>query len=437
SERSELAAGFVRVEVRAAGVNFRDVLNALGMYPGPEVPMGAEGAGVVVEVGPGVTDLAPGDRVMGLFSGSFGPSAVTERRMLAPIPDDWSYAQAAAVPAVYLTAYYGLVELADVQPGESVLVHAAAGGVGTAAVQLARHLGAQVYGTASQAKWPVLAGLGIPAERTASSRTLDFAEVFAAETGGRGVDVVLNSLAGEFVDASLGLLARGGRFLEMGKTDIRDAAEVAQRHEGVEYRAFELLDAGLDRIQEMLLELLDLFRQGALALPPTRAWDIRQAPEALRYVSQARHVGKVVLTMPRTADPAGTYLVTGATGTLGALVARHLVTERAVRSLLLLSRSGTAAPGAGELIADLEAAGARVTLLACDAADRDALAAALATIPAEHPLTGIVHTAGVLDDGVISELDAGRIDTVLRPKADAAWNLHELTRDHHELAEFV
>ncbi|MEU2134986.1 type I polyketide synthase, partial [Streptomyces sp. NPDC018352] len=190
---SGLAEGQVRVDVRAAGVNFRDVLNALGMYPGPEVPMGAEGAGVVAEVGPGVTDLRPGDRVMGLFSGSFGPSAVTERRMLAPIPHDWSYAQAAAVPAVFLTAYYGLVELADVRPGDSVLVHAAAGGVGTAAVQLARHLGAEVYGTASEAKWPVLAAMGIPAERIASSRTLDFAEVFAVETGGRGMDVVLNS----------------------------------------------------------------------------------------------------------------------------------------------------------------------------------------------------------------------------------------------------
>ncbi|WP_406253663.1 type I polyketide synthase [Streptomyces atratus] len=432
-----LAEGQVRVDVRAAGVNFRDVLNALGMYPGPEVPMGAEGAGVVAEVGPGVTGLRPGDRVMGLFSGSFGPSAVTEHRMLAPIPDDWSYAQAAAVPAVFLTAYYGLVELADVRPGESVLVHAASGGVGTAAVQLARYLGAEVYGTASEAKWPVLAAMGIPAERIASSRTLDFAEAFAAKTGGRGVDVVLNSLAGEFVDASLGLLPRGGRFLEMGKTDIRDATEVARNHEGVRYRSFELLDAGLDRLQGMLLELLGLFREGVLTLPPVRAWDIRQAPEALRYMSQARHVGKVVVTMPRTPDPAGTYLVTGATGTLGGLVARHLVTVRGVRSLLLLSRRGADAPGAAELVAELETAGARVSLVACDASDRDALAAALTTVPAAHPLTGIVHTAGVLDDGVISELDADRIDTVLRPKADAAWNLHELTLHHHELAEFA
>ncbi|MEU9581280.1 acyltransferase domain-containing protein, partial [Streptomyces chilikensis] len=291
-----LAEGQVRLAVRAAGVNFRDVLNALGMYPGPEVPLGAEAAGVVLETGPGVTGLRPGDRVMGLVSGSFGPEAVTDHRALAPIPDDWTYAQAATVPSVYLTAYYALVDLAGVQENDTVLVHAATGGVGTAAVQLARHLGATVYATASEAKQPVLRELGIPAERIASSRSLDFADAFRGASCGRGVDVVLNSLAGEFVDASLGLLSSGGRFLEMGKTDVRDPADVAARHAGITYTPFELMDAGLDRIQQMLREVSALFAQGALALPPLRAWDVRQAPQALRHVSQARHIGKVVLT---------------------------------------------------------------------------------------------------------------------------------------------
>ncbi|NYV73442.1 type I polyketide synthase, partial [Streptomyces sp. UH6] len=432
-----LAEGQVRLAVRAAGVNFRDVLNALGMYPGPEVPMGAEAAGVVLEVGPGATGVRPGDRVMGLVSGSFGDEAVADHRALTPIPADWTYAQAATVPSVYLTAYYALVDLARVQENDTVLIHAATGGVGTATVQLARHLGATVYATASEAKQRVLRERGIPAERIASSRSTDFADAFRAASGGRGVDVVLNSLAGEFVDASLGLLAEGGRFLEMGKTDVRDPADVATRHPGVSYAPFELMDAGLDRIQQMLREVTALFAQGALSLPPLRAWDVRQAPQALRHVSQARHIGKVVLTMPRTPDADGTYLVTGATGTLGGLLARHLVTVRGVRSLLLLSRSGPAAAGADKLVAELEAAGTRVDLVACDAADPDALAAAVARIPAEHPLTGVVHTAGVLDDGVIAELDADRVDRVLRPKTDAAWNLHQLTLHHHDLAEFV
>ncbi|MFE3498148.1 polyketide synthase dehydratase domain-containing protein, partial [Streptomyces sp. NPDC059175] len=214
--QAELGLGQVRIAVRAAGLNFRDVLNALGMYPGEAVALGIEGAGVVTEVGPGVSGIAPGDRVMGLFTQSFGPVAVADRRLLVRVPEGWSFAQAASVPVVFLTAFYALVDLGGVRAGESVLVHAAAGGVGMAAVQLARHLGAEVFGTASPGKWGVLRGLGLDDARIASSRELDFEGSFLEATGGRGVDVVLDSLAREFVDASLRLLPRGGRFLEMG-----------------------------------------------------------------------------------------------------------------------------------------------------------------------------------------------------------------------------
>ncbi|WP_234334659.1 zinc-binding dehydrogenase [Streptomyces sp. NRRL B-1347] len=213
-----LGVGEVRVEVRAAGVNFRDALIALGMYPGDAV-MGTEGAGVVVEVGSEVSGLAVGDHVLGLIDGGFGPLAVADARMVARIPEGWSFAQAASVPTVFLTAYYALRDLADLQEGQSLLVHAAAGGVGMAAVQLARHFGAEVYGTASAGKWGVLRDLGIEDSHIASSRTLDFEATVLAASDGRGVDVVLNSLAREFVDASLRLLPRGGRFVEMGKTD--------------------------------------------------------------------------------------------------------------------------------------------------------------------------------------------------------------------------
>ncbi|MFF8293802.1 SDR family NAD(P)-dependent oxidoreductase, partial [Streptomyces sp. NPDC016309] len=431
-----LEPGQVRVAVRAAGLNFRDVLNALGMYPGDPGLMGSEGAGVVLETGPGVTDLAPGDRVMGMLPGAFGPLTVVDRRMIAPMPEGWTFAEAAAVPIVFMTAYYALHDLAGLRDGEALLVHAAAGGVGMAAVQLARHWGADVYATASPGKWDTLRGLGLTDDRIASSRTLDFEDTFRTATGGRGVDVVLDSLAREFVDASLRLLPRGGRFVEMGKTDVRSPQDVADAHPGVTYQAFDLTEAGLDRIQEMLTELLALFRTGALRPVPVSAWDLRQAPEAFRYLSQARHVGKIVLTLPAEWNPAGTVLITGGTGTLGALVARHAVTTRGARHLLLTSRRGEAAAGAAELAAELRELGADVTIAACDAADRDALAALIDAVPAEHPLTAVIHTAGVLDDGVVDALTPERVDHVLRPKADAALHLHELTR-HLDLADFV
>ncbi|MFI1711820.1 beta-ketoacyl synthase N-terminal-like domain-containing protein, partial [Streptomyces griseoruber] len=323
----ELTEHQVRIAVRAAGVNFRDVLNTLGMYPGDAKDFGLEGAGVVTEVGPGVTGLAVGDRVFGMFSGAFGPVAVADARTVARIPEGWSFAQAASVPVVFLTAYYALVDLGVVRAGESVLVHAAAGGVGMAAVQLARYLGAEVFGTASAGKWGALRALGLDEGRIASSRDTGFEAAFLAATGGRGVDVVLDSLAGEFVDASLRLLPRGGRFLEMGKTDVRDADAVAAGHAGVVYRAFDLMDVAPERIGVMLADLVALFEEGVLEPLPVTCWDVRRAPEAFRHLSQARHVGKVVLTVPAPLDPDGTVLVTGGTGGLGALVARHLVTE--------------------------------------------------------------------------------------------------------------
>ncbi|MFH8371866.1 beta-ketoacyl synthase N-terminal-like domain-containing protein, partial [Streptomyces sp. NPDC018031] len=369
----ELGAGEVRVAVRAAGVNFRDVLLSLGMYPGA-AELGGEGAGVVVEVGPGVTGLAVGDRVMGLLTGGFTPLNVADARTLVRMPEGWTFAQAASVPTVFVTALYALRDLAGVRAGESLLVHAAAGGVGMAAVQLARAWGVEVFATASPAKWDVVRGLGVAGERIASSRSLDFEGVFASVTGGRGVDVVLDSLAGEFVDASLRLLPRGGRFVEMGKTDIRSAEQVAADYPGVAYRAFDLAEAGPERIGEMLAEIVDLFERGVLHPLPVTVRDIHRAPEAFRYISQARHVGKVVLSVPAELDRRGTVLVTGAGGVLGGLVARHLVAVHGVRHLLLAGRRGEQTPGAAELRGELEALGASVTFAACDVSDRGQVA---------------------------------------------------------------
>ncbi len=243
-----LQPGQVRVAMRATGLNFRDVLITLGMYPTPQA-LGGEGAGVVLEVAADVTSVRVGERVMGLFSGCMGPVAVTDHRMLTRMPDSWNFAQAASVPVVFLTAYYGLTDLGGLRPGEKILIHAAAGGVGMAATQIAHHLGAEVFGTASTPKWDTLRAQGLDDQHISNSRTLDFEHDILEATNGTGVDLVLDSLAHEFVDASLRLLPRGGHFLEMGKTDIRNAQEVANQHDGVSYQAFDLQDAGPDRVQ--------------------------------------------------------------------------------------------------------------------------------------------------------------------------------------------
>jgi candicidin polyketide synthase FscB len=437
-----LEPGQVRVAVRAGGLNFRDIMVTLGLVSVEGMSICGEVAGVVLELGPGVENLAVGERVMGLFSG-LGPVAITDQRLVARIPDGWSFAQAASMPIVFLTAYYGLVDLAALKQGERVLVHAGTGGVGMAAVQLARHLGAEVFATASPGKWKTLQAMGLDQAtattttmQIASSRTLEFRERFLEATDGGGVDVVLNSLAGEFVDASLDLLGEGGRFIEMGKTDIRDSGAVAESRPGVSYRAFDLSEAGLERIQEMLGELLDLFASGVLEPLPLTAWDIHCAPHAFRFMSQARHTGKIVLSLPSTLKTEGTVLITGGTGTLGALLARHLVSEHGVGHLLLVSRRGADADGAQELQAELESLGADVRIVACDVSQREALARLLDSIGAEHPLSAVVHTAGMLDDGVIGSLTPESLDRVLAAKADGAWHLHELT-EHLDLQAFV
>ncbi|MFC9897064.1 type I polyketide synthase [Nocardia sp. NPDC127579] len=431
--RAALRDGEIRVAVRAAGLNFRDVLIALGMYDAGHAEPGADGAGVVLEVAPDVAAVAPGDRVMGLL-GPIASTVTVDHRLVVPIPAGLSFAEAATIPAVFLTAYVALRDLARLAPGERLLVHAATGGVGWAAIALARHWGAELFGTAGPGKQHVLRELGLDEDHIGDSRTVEFERTFRATTGGTGVDVVLDSLAGEFVDASLRLTAPGGRFIELGKTDVRDPAAVAAAYPGVAYQAFILVEIGPDRIQQRLTEIAALFESGVLRPIPVSRWDIRRAPEALRYLGQARHVGKLALTIPDQPQPTGSVLITGGTGVIGAMLARHLAGRHGIRNLVLLSRSGADAPGAAQLRTELAALGATVDIVACDAAQRDSLREVIARI--DPPLTGVIHAAGVLDDAVIDTMTPAQLETVLRPKVDAAWNLHEATAGL-ELSMFV
>ncbi|MEU5032293.1 SDR family NAD(P)-dependent oxidoreductase [Streptomyces milbemycinicus] len=420
-----LGPGQVRIAVHAVGLDFQDVVASLDPAEGSKGISGYA-AGTVQETGAEVTDLAVGDRVLALRSGSSGPFAVCDHRCLAPMPDGWSYEQAAAVPLTYLIPYYGLVDLADVQPGMSVLVHDAADGSQLAAVQLAHQLGAEVYGTAATGKWPTLRKYGLDDAHIADSRTPEFEHRFMETSGGCGVDVVLNCLAGESVDAGLRLLPRGGRFLETGRADRRDPAQVAEAHAGVAYRTYDLAEADPDRIREMLVAVMSLCHDGKLTPPRITVRDLRRAREASRHANRATPAGPAVLTVPRGIDPNGTALITGGTGTLGALLARHLVHQHGVTDLLLTSRRGPDAPGATELTAELTKAGAHVTITACDTADPDQLAALLS----HHTLTTVIHTAGILDDATITTLTNTQLHNVLRPKIDAATHLHHLTLNH-------
>ncbi len=432
-----LQRGQVRLSVRASGLNFRDVLTALGMYPGEAGPIGIEGTGVVTEVGEGVQGLKKGDRVFGMLPRAFGTVAVADARTVRRIPAGLTFAEAASLPATFLTVLYAFEDLARLKRGERLLVHAAAGGVGLAAVQVAKHVGADLYVTASRPKWELLRRLGIPQERIASSRDTGFEKQFLAETKGQGMDVVLGSLHGELVDASLRLLPRGGRYVEMGKRDIRDAAKVASAHPGVKYRAFDLVEAGPERMGQMLDQVVRLLGEGKLQPLPVQAYDVREAPSAFRFMSKGGHVGKIVLTQPRPLGGEGTVLLTGGTGGLARVTARHLVKAHGVRNLLLLSRSGPKAEGAETLVEELKQLGAaKVDVVACDVSKREELEKALSAVSAEHPLSAVIHLAMVLDDGLLADLSPERVERVLRPKVDAAFHLDALTRDA-DLAAFV
>ncbi|MFD5554703.1 SDR family NAD(P)-dependent oxidoreductase [Streptomyces sp. NPDC127068] len=420
-----VAADRIRVRVTATGVNFRDTLVCLGVLDLGII--GFEAAGVITDVGGDVTGWSPGERVVGLSDtaerGCYASAADFLPHRLVRVPPGLRLTHAAGLPIVSATARAALVDLAQVRAGEKVLIHAAAGGVGSVAVHMAQRLGAEVYATASPSKHGLVHSAGIPRERIADSRSLDFEPLLRTATGGTGFDVIIGSLAGKFVNASLRLLRPKGRYIELGMTDRRDSADVAANHPGIVYHRWHALD-------QSTFDLADHF------VPPTQSWSVRYARQALRRLSQGRTTGKTVLTQPIALDPHHTTLITGGTGTLGAAFARHLVTRHRVRHLLLLSRRGESAPNAHVLRHELEGLGATVTITACDTADREQLAHALSTIPPDHPLGAVIHAAGTLDDALLANQTPLHLRNVLRPKVDAVLNLHELTADT-DLSAFV
>lgn len=435
--RSVPRAGEVEIEVLAAGLNFRDVLNALGQYPGEAGLLGFEAVGRVTAFGPDVAGLAIGDSVIALAApGCIGSHVTVRRALVVRKPEALSAAEAVALPAALLTAYYALHHLGGIRAGDRVLIHAAAGGVGMAAVQLALAAGAEVFATAgAPEKQQFVRDMGVA--HVMSSRTLDFADRIRAITGGRGVDMVLNSLSGEFITESFGVLAAGGRFLEMGKIGIWDEARVRAQDSSWVYRPFDLAAVAQEdpaTLVAMFERLLEEVAAGRLVPLPVTVFPMADAEQAFRFMAQARHIGKIVLSREdesrrmrfaaRGVRGDAHYLITGGLGALGLRVARRLVEEGA-RHLVL---SGRRSPGesARAAIAEFEAAGARVTIVEGDVAVAvDAVRMVAAA--SDPPLAGVVHAAGLLEDGMIADLDAGRLARILAPKVAGAWNLHRAT----------
>jgi NADPH:quinone reductase-like Zn-dependent oxidoreductase/acyl carrier protein len=425
-------AGEVEVRVVATGLNFRDVLNALGVYEGPPGPLGSECAGRISAVGEGVHGLEVGRAVVAMAPDTFRTYITVPAVLVAAIPEGMSLGEAATIPVTFLTAEYALNQLGRMKTGERVLIHAGAGGVGLAAIQVAHRAGAEVFATAgNDEKRAYLKSLGVA--HVMDSRSLSFAEAVMKESGGEGVDLVLNSLTGDFIPKSLAVLRQGGRFLEIGKAGIWTPEQMQAARPDVSYFPIYLGLVEPDRIQQMVTGLLDEYAAGRLSPLRRREFPLASAPDAFRYMAQAKHIGKVVL-MHRDAAWEGvaphagsTYLVTGGLGSLGLRIARWLV-ERGATHLVLVGRREPS-DEARNVIAECAQAGAEVRVASADVAREEDVARVMAMVASEMPpLAGIVHAAGVLDDGVLSQQTWPRFEGVLEPKVIGGYNLHRATQ---------
>ena len=445
AERRSPQAGEVEIQVKASGLNFRDVLNALGMLQSvlekmgfakaSEIPFGGECAGVVTAVGAGVEHLSVGDAVIAAQAvGSLRQFVTVPAQFVVPKPQSMSFAEAATVPTAFLTAYYGLVCCAQLKAGDRVLIHSAAGGVGQAAVQIAQHIGAEIFATASPPKWDFLREMGV--SQISNSRTLDFAKQVLAATDGKGVDVVFNSLNGEFIDKNADVLAPEGRFVEIGKIGIWDAEKMRSVRADIAYFPFDLLEVSTaepQQIAQMLAHLMTQFESGNLRALPKTVFPIESSPEAFRYMAQARHQGKVVLTLPSVPHqqsairPNATYLISGGLGAIGLEVAEWLVRQGAKNLLLLGRRSPT--PKAAKKLDQLKRS-ASVQTIQADISNASDLQSVLSSLCAHSlpPLKGIFHLAGVLEDGLLVNQSWNSFEAVMAPKLLGAWNLHHQTQ---------
>ena len=447
TSRRQPGPGEVEIQVKAVGLNFRDVMIAMDLLPPlfeGSLDVGFECAGVIVATGEGVEELQVGDHVVAGAPACFGSYVTTADFMVARLPEHLSFEEAATIPIAFLTAYYALQYLGRIRQGDRVLIHAASGGVGQAAVQIAQHVGAEIFATAgSPEKRDFLRSQGI--QHVMDSRSLDFAEEVMSITNGKGVDLVLNSLAGEFIPKGISILRAGGRFLEIGKVDILQNTQLGLQllDNNIAFFAIDLSKLILNEpalIRTLWQEAVSYFTDFSFRPLPLKVFPVAEVVEAFRYMAQAKHIGKVVISLetdkvrvaparePVTFAAAGTYLISGGAGGLGLAVAQWLV-ERGARYLVLMGRSGASAVAQAAIDAMTET-GAAVQVVKADVAQAEQVAQVLDEIrESMPPLRGIIHAAGVLDDGILLQLTPERFRKVMAPKIDGAWNLHQLTLD--------
>ncbi len=454
-----LAPGEIEARVTATGLNFRDVMLTMGLLPDDAVEngfaganLGLEFAGIVTRTGAEADSVHIGDRIIGFAPACFASHVVTSAHTVARIPESWSDEAAATIPTVFFTAWYALKHLAQLQSGESLLVHGAAGGVGLAAIQIARFLGVTILATAgSREKRDFLHLLGV--EHVFDSRSLSFADDVLAATNGQGVDAVLNSLAGEAMRRSLGLLKPFGRFLELGKRDFVENTAMGLRplKENISYFAIDvdqLLTARPETASTLFQEVMRLLHAEVLRPLPYRAFTASRVVSAFRTMQQAQHMGKIVVTQEdlsaetptsddaKATDFSGAWLVTGGLSGFGLATARHLA-QCGVKHLVLAGRRGADTPEAREILEYFRKQDVHAVAAACDMGDATAVHALIDRITTSMPtLCGIVHAAAVFDDRFLNKMDAQSLHAVLSPKFCGAWHLHEATL-HLPLKHFV
>jgi acyl transferase domain-containing protein/NADPH:quinone reductase-like Zn-dependent oxidoreductase/SAM-dependent methyltransferase/acyl carrier protein len=444
--------GEVLVEVKAAGVNFRDVLKALTLYPAESRDariFGDEVAGIVLAVGAGIEHVAVGDRVFGLAVFGLATHTLARAGDVRKIPDGLTFEEAATLPVAFLTAWHALKKVAGLRKDERILIHAGAGGVGMAAIQIAQHLGAQIVATAGgPAKRALLETLGV--RQVIDSRRADFADAVLEMTGGRGVDVVLNSLAGEAIPMGLSCLAEFGRFVEIGKRDIYQNARIPlwplRRNASFHVVAMDaVFNRDAEFTRQLLEEIATMVEEGAIRPLPFRPFPACRIDAAFRLMAQGKHTGKVVVAfcdpfVPRRGKPPllkpafqvrsdGNYLVTGAFGGFGRVLAMWLV-NCGVRHLVLASRGGAATPESEAWAEQLRERGAEVQIVQADVGSPEDVTRLITRVRAsETPLRGVFHLAMAIDDAPLAALTRERMRAVMAPKAVGARLLHEATRD--------